>query len=146
MASNILFFLYKKAKDVYNESIDKKGDYDVIFSDSYLAANAGNLPPEAIPMLRQRLESLTESQKAYILSADLKSPTTALILSIFLGYLGIDRFYIGHIGLGVAKLLLSWMTLGIWPLIDWFLIMGATRQANLETLNNAINAATMFQA
>ena len=113
-----------------------------VFSDSYLAANAGNLPPEAIPMIRQRLESLTENQKAYILSADLKSPTTALILSIFLGYLGIDRFYIGHIG----KLLLSWMTLGIWPLIDWFLIMGATRQANLETLNNAINAATMFQA
>ena len=35
-----------------------------VFSDSYLAANAGNLPPEAIPMLRQRLENLTESQKA----------------------------------------------------------------------------------
>ncbi|MFN8649327.1 TM2 domain-containing protein [Streptococcus sp.] len=116
-----------------------------VFSDSYLAANAGNLPPEAIPMLRQRLENLTESQKAYILSADLKSPTTALIFSIFLGYLGVDRFYIGHIGLGVAKLLLSWMTLGIWPVIDWFLIMGATRQTNFETLNNAINAATMFQ-
>ena len=56
-----------------------------VFSDSYLAANAGNLPPEAIPMIRQRLESLTEPQKAYILSADLKSPTIALIFSIFLG-------------------------------------------------------------
>ena len=115
-----------------------------VFSDSYLAANAGNLPPEAIPMIRQRLESLTEPQKAYILSADLKSPTIALIFSIFLGYLGIDRFYIGHIGLGVGKLLFSWLTLGIWPLVDWFLIMGETRRANLETLNNAIHAATMF--
>ena len=130
---------------MYNKQINKKGDYDVSFFRFYLAANAGNLPPEAIPMLRQRLENLTESQKAYILSADLKSPTTALIFSIFLGYLGVDRFYIGHIGLGVAKLLLSWMTLGIWPVIDWFLIMGATRQTNFETLNNAINAATMFQ-
>lgn len=117
-----------------------------VFSDSYLAANAGNLPPEALPMIRQRLEALSDTQKAYVLSADLKSPTTALIFSIFLGYLGVDRFYIGHIGLGVAKLLLSWMTFGIWPLIDWFLIMGATRQTNLENLNNAINAATMFQA
>lgn len=116
-----------------------------VFSDAYLAANASNLPPETIPMLRQRLDALTENQKAYVLAADLKSPTTTLIFSIFIGYLGVDRFYIGHIGLGVAKLLLSWITFGIWPLIDWFLIMGATRRANLEMLNNAINAATMFQ-
>lgn len=116
-----------------------------VFSDSYLAANAAKLPPESIPMIRQRLEILNEGQKAYILSVELKNPTVALIFSIFLGYLGIDRFYIGHIGLGVAKLLLSWMTLGIWPVVDWFLIMGATRQTNLETLNNTINAATMFQ-
>lgn len=60
-----------------------------------------------------------------------KSPTTALILGLFLGTLGIDRFYIGNTGLGVAKLL----TLGglwIWQIIDWFLIMGATRRHNLE--------------
>jgi TM2 domain-containing membrane protein YozV len=58
-----------------------------------------------------------------------KNPTTALILGLFLGTLGIDRFYIGHIGLGVGKLL----TLGglwIWQLIDWFLIMAATRRRN----------------
>ena len=116
-----------------------------VFSDAYLAANADNLPPESIPMLRQRLDALTENQKAYVLAANLKSSTTALIFSIFLGHFGVDRFYIGHIGLGVAKLFLSWMTLGIWPFIDWFLIMGTTRQVNLETLNNSINAATMFQ-
>lgn len=116
-----------------------------VFSDSYLAVNASNLPAEALPMIRQRLEALNENQQAYVLAAELKSPTTALILSLFLGYLGIDRFYIGHTGLGVAKLLLSWATFGIWPIIDWFLIMGATKQVNLEKLNLALNAATMFQ-
>ena len=60
-----------------------------------------------------------------------KSPTTALILGLFLGALGIDGFYIGHVGLGVGKLL----TLGglwVWQIIDWFLIMGATRRRNIQ--------------
>lgn len=58
-----------------------------------------------------------------------KNPTTALILGLFLGALGIDRFYIGHIGLGVGKLL-TLGGLGVWQIIDWFLIMGATRRRN----------------
>ncbi|GAB79115.1 TM2 domain-containing protein [Austwickia chelonae] len=52
-----------------------------------------------------------------------KSKATAALLSFFLGGLGVDRFYLGYVGLGVAKLLLSWMTLGIWPLIDFILIV-----------------------
>lgn len=51
-----------------------------------------------------------------------KNFMVALLLSIFLGNLGIDRFYLGHIGLGVAKLLLGWATLGIWWLVDVILI------------------------
>lgn len=51
-----------------------------------------------------------------------KNFVVALLLSIFLGSLGIDRFYLGHVGLGIAKLLLSWATFGIWQLIDIILI------------------------
>ncbi|HEX3680592.1 MAG TPA: TM2 domain-containing protein [Galbitalea sp.] len=52
-----------------------------------------------------------------------KSRTVASILGFFLGGLGIDRFYLGNIGMGVAKLLLGWLTCGIWPLIDWIVIL-----------------------
>jgi TM2 domain-containing membrane protein YozV len=57
-----------------------------------------------------------------------KNWVVALLLSIFLGTLGIDRFYMGHIGVGIAKLLLSWATFGVWQLIDIVLI--AIRKVN----------------
>ena len=52
-----------------------------------------------------------------------KSRTVASILGFFLGGLGIDWFYLGNTGMGVAKLLVGWLTLGIWPLIDWIVIL-----------------------
>jgi TM2 domain-containing membrane protein YozV len=52
-----------------------------------------------------------------------KSRTVAVILGFFLGGLGVDRFYLGNIGMGVAKLLVGWLTLGIWPLVDWIIVL-----------------------
>ena len=52
-----------------------------------------------------------------------KSRTVASLLSFFLGGIGIDRFYLGNIGMGIAKLLLGWLTLGIWPLIDFIIVV-----------------------
>jgi TM2 domain-containing membrane protein YozV len=46
-----------------------------------------------------------------------KSWIVALLLSIFLGYLGIDRFYLGYTGMGILKLITGG-GLGIWWLID----------------------------
>jgi TM2 domain-containing membrane protein YozV len=64
-------------------------------------------------------------------------PTLMLIISIFFGMLGVDRFALGDIGLGVGKLL----TCGgiyIWWLVDLFYIMDATKEKNLAKFNSAL--------
>jgi hypothetical protein len=45
----------------------------------------------------------------------------AVLLSAFLGVFGIDRFYLGYTGIGLAKLL-TIGGLGVWALIDAVLI------------------------
>jgi len=52
------------------------------------------------------------SQRSYI---------TTLLLSFFFGYLGVDRFYLGYTGLGIAKLL-TLGGCGVWALIDLILV------------------------
>jgi TM2 domain-containing membrane protein YozV len=50
-----------------------------------------------------------------------RSFIVALLLSILVGSLGVDRFYLGYIGLGVLKLI-TFGGCGIWWLIDLILI------------------------
>jgi uncharacterized membrane protein len=73
--------------------------------------------------------------------AQFKDPTMAIILSVLVGSLGVDRFYIGDVGLGVGKLL----TCGgayIWWLIDIFMIQDATKRKNMEMTTVIILMAT----
>ncbi len=71
---------------------------------------------------------------AFLMACDqeAKDPTTILLISLFLGGLGIDRFIIGQTAIGLLKL----FTLGgcgLWWFIDLFLIMNATKETNAKS-------------
>lgn len=101
--------------------------------DMFIMTNGKFFQGHHLNYIRERLLAADDSKWAIIQSIELKDPTTILIVSIFVGHWGIDRFLIGDTGLGVGKLL-TCGGLGIWLIVDWFLIMDATRQKNMEKL------------
>lgn len=87
--------------------------------------------------LNEKLTGLDDSKFIHLQSLNLKDPTTTLIISILGGSLGIDRFFLGDVGLGVAKLL-TCGGLGIWTIVDWFLIMGRAREMNFQRIQQLL--------
>lgn len=91
-------------------------------------------------------KSVLASARAQMMyDANKKSQGTAYLLCIFLGGLGAHRFYLGKTGTGVGQLALwvlgwltffiTWIPLGIWVLVDLFLIPGIVREANMAIVD-----------
>ena len=103
-----------------------------------IAIYGNKLPIESIFTVREKLLSL-DYNTASIILAQAKDPTISIILSIIVGSWGIDRIYIGDVGLGIIKLL-TCGGCGIWWLIDLFLIMDATKRKNLLQITEIYEA------
>lgn len=64
-----------------------------------------------------------------------RSHILAIQLSLYTGFFGFDRFYLGKIGTGVLKMV-TFGGFGIWYLIDLFtLLTNGTKDINGETLD-----------
>lgn len=105
--------------------------------DMFIMTNGKFFESHQILQIKDRLLAADDSKWAIVQSIQFKDPTISLVISILGGNLGIDRFFIGDIGLGVGKLL-TCGGLGIWAIVDWFLIMGATKQKNFEKIQAAL--------
>jgi TM2 domain-containing membrane protein YozV len=90
-----------------------------------------------LSQIRDRILTLDDSKFVMLQAANLKDPVITLVISIVGGSLGIDRFFIGDTGLGIAKLL-TCGGLGVWTIVDWFLIMGRTREVNMQRLQQVL--------
>jgi len=105
--------------------------------DMFIMTNGKYFESHQVAQIRDSLINLDNSKWSVIQTLQFKDPTISLIVSLLAGTLGIDRFMIGDTGLGVGKLL-TCGGLGVWAVIDWFLIMGATREKNMEKLQQLL--------
>ncbi|MEO5674713.1 MAG: TM2 domain-containing protein [Chitinophagales bacterium] len=108
--------------------------------DMFLLANSKFFPAENLPMIRSQLEKADDTKFMNIQAVQYRDPGTMIIISLFAGHFGVDRFMLGETGLGVAKLL-TCGGFGIWTIIDWFLIMQHTREINLDNLMRQLSYA-----
>lgn len=106
--------------------------------DMFVMSNSKFFESHQINLIRERLLAIDDSKWAMISTIQFKDPTTSLIVSILAGSLGIDRFIIGDTGLGVGKLI-TCGGLGIWAIIDWFMIQNATREKNMQKIQQFLN-------
>lgn len=101
--------------------------------DMFIMTNQKYLPPEKIVYIKQKLLEADDSKLTLASTIEFKDPTTILLVSIFLGGLGIDRFMLGETGMGVLKLLTGGVC-GILALIDWFTVSKKAKDINYNNL------------
>lgn len=101
--------------------------------DMYIMTNQKYFPAEKIMYLKDKLRTMDEEKFSLISTIEFKDPTTILLVSIFLGTLGIDRFMLGDTGMGILKLLTAGLC-GILTIIDWFTVSKKAKELNFNNV------------
>lgn len=105
--------------------------------DLFIMTNGKYFESHQVGHIRDTLLNLDDAKWGLLQTLQFKDPTTSLIVSLLGGGLGIDRFMLGDTGMGVGKLL-TCGGFGIWTIIDWFMIQGATREKNMTLLQQVL--------
>lgn len=100
------------------------------------------IPEESWLPFREAFSRVGEEKYSRICLTPVKNPSNVLLLSVFLGEFGVDRFYLGDTALGVLKLLLGWFTLGVWPIVDIFFCYKKVKEDNLKALLQTLSASS----
>jgi hypothetical protein len=105
--------------------------------DMFIMSNQKYFPTDKIMFLKEKLYSLDESRFAMVSCIELKDPTTLLLISLFLGSWGVDRFMLKDTGMGVLKLLTGGCC-GILTIIDWFSVQKKAQEMNFKNIMTMI--------
>ncbi len=97
----------------------------------FFVANGKKLPADKAAIIREKMAEIDDSRYVTISSVELEDPTTMLLISIFLGGFGVDRFKMGETGMGILKLFTGGLC-GILWLID---VIGISKKVKTYNYN-----------
>jgi hypothetical protein len=119
--------------------------------DFFMQSTLGKFPDDKIFLINERVKNMDDSKFPLLQSKKYKNPTAMLIISIFVGSLGIDRFILGNYALGLLKFitiylstyavdrfifgLLEYIIIGgviIWIFVDWIIMIKSTKKKNFR--------------
>lgn len=104
---------------------------------NFLIENQKKFNTMDLMAIKEHLDKMSDKELVMLNSMDFKDPTISLLLSVIVGGFGIDRFYIGDTGLGVLKLLTGG-GLGVWWIVDMFVITGKTKKNNIKDFHEVL--------
>jgi hypothetical protein len=101
--------------------------------DMYLGLNIENFPPEAIPVIKEKLEKMDDDKFYLLQGIGLEKPSTIFLIAILLG---LERFWLNDTTMAILKLVTG-NGCGIWWLIDIFSAKERAKQYNLKKFMEA---------
>ena len=101
--------------------------------DQFVMVNQKYFPSDKIMFLKEKLYKVDESKFSMLSCIELKDPTTILLISLFLGSLGVDRFMLKDTAMGVLKLLTGGCCF-ILTIIDWFSCQKKAKELNFNAI------------
>ena len=104
---------------------------------NFLVANSRYFDIYKLAEIKNALLKIDESKWNNLEKISYKDPTLHVMISLWGGMIGLDRFFLGDIGLGIGKLI-TFGGCGLWTIIDWFMISSSAKEKNYNTLRNAI--------
>ncbi len=107
--------------------------------DQYIMTHRTYFPTEKVTYLKDKLIAADEQKFSSVLAAELKNPIKLLLVSLFLGTFGIDRFIMGEPRMGILKLSTAGVC-GILTIIDWFSISHKTKNMNFNYIMSLLCA------
>ena len=102
--------------------------------DWFVANNSGKLSADKMQLVVEKMKTMSDDKFALLQTTSLTSPVVVWVVCLFFGYICIDRFMVGSVGAGVAKLLTGG-GFGLWWFIDLFLIGKAAKEKNFNKLS-----------
>lgn len=99
--------------------------------DLFISTMSDKFLPQHLMAMRTQLQNVSDDRFQLLQVLPYKNPIVLLVISIFVGSLGIDRMILGDVGLGILKLI-TCGGLGIWTIVDWFLIMDKAKELNYQ--------------
>lgn len=105
--------------------------------DMFIRENQKYLPQKEIAYLREVLITTDEETFARLLDIEFKDPFFVFLASFYYGCLGVDRFMVGEIEMGILKLLTIGL-FGVWTVADWFITFKKAERINFNRIMELI--------
>ena len=103
----------------------------------FLSSHRDYFHPSHEVRLEDELLAADENKTYDIKHAELVNPTKIMMVSYFVGFLGIDRFMLGDNAMGALKLF-TLGGFGILTFVDWFTLGSNLKEKNYKIIKKII--------